>query len=37
MNFRYIIQRLLLTAVVLLGVTFVVFSIMQLVPGDPRA
>ena len=35
MNFRYIFQRLVLTAVVLLGVSFVVFSIMQLVPGDP--
>ncbi len=35
MNFRYIFQRLLLTVVVLLGVTFAVFSIIQLVPGDP--
>ncbi|MCB0130718.1 MAG: ABC transporter permease, partial [Caldilineaceae bacterium] len=35
MNVRYIIQRLLLTVVVLLGVTFAVFSIIQLVPGDP--
>lgn len=35
MNVRYIIQRLLLTAVVLLGVTFAVFLIMQMVPGDP--
>jgi peptide/nickel transport system permease protein len=34
-NFRYIFQRLLLTLVVLLGVTFAVFSIIQLVPGDP--
>jgi peptide/nickel transport system permease protein len=34
-NFRYIFQRLLLTVVVLLGVTFAVFSIIQLVPGDP--
>lgn len=35
MNVRYIIQRLLLTLVVLLGVTFAVFLIIQLVPGDP--
>lgn len=35
MNVRYIIQRLLLTVVVLLGVTFAVFLIIQMVPGDP--
>lgn len=35
MNVRYIVQRLLLAVVVLLGVTFAVFSIIQLVPGDP--
>ena len=35
MNIRYIIQRLLTTVVVLVGVTFAVFSIIQLVPGDP--
>ena len=35
MNTRYIVQRLLTAVVVLLGVTFVVFLIMQLVPGDP--
>ena len=35
MNVRYILQRLLLTVVVLLGVTFIVFLIIQLVPGDP--
>lgn len=35
MNVRYIVQRLLLTVVVLLGVTFAVFLIIQLVPGDP--
>jgi peptide/nickel transport system permease protein len=32
---RYIAQRLLGAMIVLLGVTFVVFLIMQLVPGDP--
>ena len=32
---QYILQRLLTTLVVLLGVTFVVFLIIQLVPGDP--
>ncbi|MCC9077942.1 ABC transporter permease [Litorilinea aerophila] len=35
MNTRYLIQRLLLTVVVLLGVTFAVFLIIHLVPGDP--
>jgi peptide/nickel transport system permease protein len=35
MNLRYILQRLLSTIVVLLGVTFAVFLIIQLVPGDP--
>lgn len=35
MNTRYIIQRLLLALVVVLGVTFVVFLIIHLVPGDP--
>ena len=35
MNWNYVIQRLSLTVVVLLGVTFAVFSIIQLVPGDP--
>lgn len=35
MNVRYILQRLLTTLVVLLGVTFAVFLIIQLVPGDP--
>lgn len=35
MNTRYIIQRLLLALVVILGVTFVVFLIIHLVPGDP--
>jgi len=32
---RYIAQRLLGAILVLIGVTFVVFLIMQLVPGDP--
>ncbi|HSM55088.1 MAG TPA: ABC transporter permease [Candidatus Sulfomarinibacteraceae bacterium] len=35
MNTRYIIQRLLLAVVVVFGVTFVVFLIIHLVPGDP--
>ena len=35
MNIRYIVQRLLLALVVILGVTFVVFLIIHLVPGDP--
>ncbi|MEL6151858.1 MAG: ABC transporter permease [Chloroflexota bacterium] len=35
MNSNYIIQRLFLTLIVVLGVTFAVFSIIQLVPGDP--
>jgi len=35
MNARYILQRLLSTLVVILGVTFLVFLIIQLVPGDP--
>jgi peptide/nickel transport system permease protein len=35
MNYGYILQRLLLALIVILGVTFVVFMIIQLVPGDP--
>lgn len=35
MNTSYIFQRLFLTLIVLLGVTFVVFLIIHLVPGDP--
>lgn len=35
MNTGYIFQRLLTTIIVLLGITFVVFMIIQLVPGDP--
>jgi peptide/nickel transport system permease protein len=35
MNIQYIVQRLLTALVVLLGVTFAVFLIIQLVPGDP--
>jgi peptide/nickel transport system permease protein len=34
-NISYLIQRLVLTLIVLLGVTFVVFLIIQIVPGDP--
>lgn len=35
MNYGYIMQRLLLALFVILGVTFVVFVIVHLVPGDP--
>ncbi len=35
MNVSYILQRLLLAIVVILGVTFVVFMIVHIVPGDP--
>ena len=35
MNVQYVAQRLLTALVVLLGVTFAVFLIIQLVPGDP--
>ncbi len=35
MSSSYLIQRLLLAVVVVIGVTFAVFMIIQLVPGDP--
>jgi peptide/nickel transport system permease protein len=35
MNIAYILQRLVLALLVILGVTFVVFMIVHLVPGDP--
>jgi peptide/nickel transport system permease protein len=35
MKYGYILQRLLLALIVILGVTFVVFMILQIVPGDP--
>ena len=35
MNYAYLLQRLLLAVLVVLGVTLVVFLIIQLVPGDP--
>jgi len=35
MNYQYLLQRLVLALVVILGVTFAVFLIVQLVPGDP--
>ena len=35
MNYQYVAQRLLLALIVVIGVTFVVFMIMQIVPGDP--
>ena len=33
--YKYVIKRLLLTIPVLIGVTFIVFTIMALTPGDP--
>jgi peptide/nickel transport system permease protein len=35
MNYQYLLQRFMLAFVVVLGVTFAVFLIVQLVPGDP--
>ena len=35
MNYQYVLQRLFLSLIVILGVTFAVFMIVQLVPGDP--
>ncbi len=35
LNYQYVLQRLLSALIVALGVTFVVFMIMQIVPGDP--
>ena len=35
MNVSYILQRVLLAILVIWGVTFVVFMIVHLVPGDP--
>ncbi len=35
MNVSYLLQRLILALVVILGVTVVVFMIIQMVPGDP--
>lgn len=35
MNVNYILQRLVLALVVILGVTFVVYLIVHIVPGDP--
>ena len=35
MNFAYLLQRLALAILVILGVTLVVFLIIQLIPGDP--
>jgi peptide/nickel transport system permease protein len=34
-NTRYLIQRLLTTIIVVFGITFIVFMIIQAVPGDP--
>lgn len=35
MNYGYLLQRLILALVVIWGVTFVVFMIVHIVPGDP--
>lgn len=35
LNYQYVLQRLLSAIVVVLGVTIVVFIIVQVVPGDP--
>src|ERR1044072_9340274 len=35
MNVAYVIQRILLTLIVVFGITFVVFMIVHIVPGDP--
>lgn len=35
MNYAYVVQRIATAVIVLLGVTFAVFLIIQLVPGDP--
>ncbi|MCA9912876.1 MAG: ABC transporter permease [Anaerolineae bacterium] len=35
MNYQYILQRLLLAMLVIVGVTIAVFLIIQLIPGDP--
>lgn len=34
---KYIVKRLLLMIPILLGVTFIIFFIMNLTPGDPAA
>jgi peptide/nickel transport system permease protein len=34
-NIRFILHRLLTTIIVVFGITFIVFMIIQLVPGDP--
>ena len=35
MNTRFILRRLLTTIIVVFGITFIVFMIIQMVPGDP--
>jgi len=35
MLLRYVVRRLLLAVIVLLGVTFLTFAVSQLIPGDP--
>lgn len=32
---KYILKRLLLLIPVIIGISFIIFSIMQLTPGDP--
>ena len=34
-NTRYLLQRLITTIIVVFGITFIVFMIIQVVPGDP--
>ena len=33
--FRYIVRRILMMIPVLLGVSFIIFTIMEFTPGDP--
>lgn len=33
--YKYVLKRLLLTIPILFGVTFIVYSIINLIPGDP--
>ena len=35
--YRYVIKRLLLMIPVVLGVSFIIFTIMYFIPGDPAS